>query len=335
MPPELTLAPRPALAALAAQLHANTLPAEDARPGVPVPGPASGDLASSRPGAAEGIARAPTMKPHVICHMVASVDGRILHSRWRPRTASAGDLFERLHERLAGDAWLVGRVTGQEFAKKRTSYPDSPGSRYPREAWLPRIGAPAYGVVLDAHGRIAWGRGDIGGDPIVVALSGEVSDSHLAGLRADGVSYFFAGERQLAVPLVLDYLRRELGVKRLLLEGGGTTNGEFLRAGLVDEVSLALVPAIDGARDAPSVFHSRETDAPAPLEAMSLESCEPLEHGAVWLRYRLRNAPGAAEGARDSSGDSGSAGTPAPITGDSSSPSARASRPRRRGSRRD
>ena len=237
------------------------------------------------------------MKPHVICHMVSSIDGRILHSRWRPRTASGGDLFERLHERLAGDAWLVGRVTGEEFAKSQVPYPKSLESRYPRKAWLPRGGARAYGVVLDAHGRIAWGRADIGGDPILVALTGQVSDSHLAGLRADGVSYFFAGERQLELPLVLDYLRRELGVKRLLLEGGGTTNGEFLRAGLVDEVSLAIVPAIDGAAGAPSVFHSRETDAPAPLEAMSLEGCETLDHGAVWLRYRLRNAAAAPESA--------------------------------------
>jgi len=36
------------------------------------------------------------MKPYVICHMVASIDGRILHSRWRPRTFAGGDLFERL-----------------------------------------------------------------------------------------------------------------------------------------------------------------------------------------------------------------------------------------------
>jgi riboflavin biosynthesis pyrimidine reductase len=59
------------------------------------------------------------MKPYVICHMVASIDGRILHSRWRPQTREDGDLFERLHVRLGGDAWLVGRVTGQEFAKAR------------------------------------------------------------------------------------------------------------------------------------------------------------------------------------------------------------------------
>ena len=37
------------------------------------------------------------MKPHVICHMVASVDGRTLSSRWRPKGVGQG-LFERLHE---------------------------------------------------------------------------------------------------------------------------------------------------------------------------------------------------------------------------------------------
>jgi hypothetical protein len=53
------------------------------------------------------------MKPHVICLMASSVDGRTLHSRWRPK-GSGGDLFESGHDELAGDAWLVGRVTGQE-----------------------------------------------------------------------------------------------------------------------------------------------------------------------------------------------------------------------------
>jgi len=86
-------------------------------------------------------------------------------------------------------------------------------------------------------------------------------------------------------------LNRELGVKRLLLEGGGGANGAFLRAGLVDEVSLMLFPAVDGAKGAPSVFDSAEveTDAPAPVTAMTLESHQVLEGGVVWLRYRLRN----------------------------------------------
>ena len=85
-------------------------------------------------------------------------------------------LFERLHERLAGDAWLVGRVTGQEFAKSE-AYPDHTDQTYSREPWFARRDADAYGVVLDAHGKIAWGRSDVGGDPIVAVLTGQVSDT--------------------------------------------------------------------------------------------------------------------------------------------------------------
>lgn len=233
------------------------------------------------------------MKPYVVCHMVASVDGRILHSRWRPRTSEGGDLFERLHGRLGGDAWVVGRVTGQEFAKAK-SYDATAAPAHGREPWLARRDAPVYGVVLDAHGKIAWGRSDIGGDPIVVVLTEQVSDAHLAGLRRDGVSYFFAGERELDLAGALEFLNRELGVKRLLVEGGGTGNGAFLRAGLIDEVSLAIWPAIDGSKGAPSVFDSTDDEAQrrAPIEQMSLASCEVLEGGAVWLRYRLRNEGG-------------------------------------------
>ncbi len=240
------------------------------------------------------------MKPYVICHMVASIDGRILHSRWRPRTIDGGALFERLHERLGGEAWLIGRVTGQEFAKGAPYH--APADRiYPRAPRLLRRDAAAYGVVLDAHGKIAWGRSDIGGDPIVVALTEQVSDVHLAGLHEDGVSYFFAGERELDLGCVLEFLGRELGVKRLLLEGGGTINGAFLRAGLVDEISLVLCPAVDGAQGAPSVFDSpaRDADLRAPIEEMSLQRSEVLEGGAVWLHYRLRNGH-----PRDSSGAS-------------------------------
>jgi riboflavin biosynthesis pyrimidine reductase len=232
------------------------------------------------------------MKPHVICHMVASIDGRTLSSRWRPKNTQQGNLFERLHDRLGGDAWLVGRTTGQEFAKRDT-YLDRTDQSYAREPWFARRDAAAYGIVLDAHGKIAWGRADIGGDPIIVVLTQSVSDAHLGGLREEGVSYIFAGERELDLRLAVEILNRELGIKRLLLEGGGVTNGSFLRAGLVDEISIAIYPALDGAKGAPSVFDSRDGQSviAPPLSAMTLASSERLDGGVVWLRYKLQNEP--------------------------------------------
>lgn len=236
------------------------------------------------------------MKPHVTCLMACSVDGRTLPSRWRPKGVGA-DVFELLHDELGGDAWLIGRVTGQEFAKGKP-YPASVRESFPREPWFARRDAKAYGVVLDAHGKIAWGRSDIGGDPIVVVLSESVSDAHLAGLRGEGVSYIFAGTSRLDLALTLDILHRELGVRRLLLEGGGGTNGAFLRAGLVDELNLVLCPAVDGAKGAPSVFDSTEAEADlrAPVSAMTLEGSKALDGGVMLLRYRIENAPRAANG---------------------------------------
>ncbi len=229
------------------------------------------------------------MKPHVICIMACSVDGRTSPSRWRPKGVAA-DHFERVHDELAGDAWLVGRVTGQEFAKGK-SYPASTKEVFPREPWFARRDAKAYGVVLDTHGKIAWGRADIGGDPIVVVLAETVSDTHLAGLRSEGISYIFAGKSELDLAVTLEILNRELGVKRLLLEGGGGANGAFARAGLVDELYLVVCPAIDGTKGSPSVFDGSESEADqrAPIATMTLEGSRALEGGAMLLTYRIEN----------------------------------------------
>jgi riboflavin biosynthesis pyrimidine reductase len=88
--------------------------------------------------------------------------------------------------------------------------------------------------------------------------------------------------------LALEILNRELGLERVLLEGGGSANGAFLRAGLIDEISLAICPAVDGAKGAPSIFDSSDKDAGI-AAPMMLASIEVPEGGVVWLRYRPEN----------------------------------------------
>ncbi len=149
--------------------------------------------------------------------------------------------FERLHDELGGGSWLIGRVTGSEYAKAQ-AYPDHTDQTCPRQPWFARRRAKAYGIALDAKGKIAWGRSDIGGDPIVAVLTERVSDAHLAGLRRDGVSYIFAGERELDLGLALQILNRELGLEHLLLEAGGGSNAAFLRAGLIDGSAWRSAP---------------------------------------------------------------------------------------------
>src|SRR5439155_25532340 len=85
------------------------------------------------------------MKPRVICLMASSVHGRTLPSRWRPK-GTVWKLFERVHDELAGGAWLVGRATGQEFAKGKR-YAASPIESFPRQPCFSRNDAKAYGVL--------------------------------------------------------------------------------------------------------------------------------------------------------------------------------------------
>jgi riboflavin biosynthesis pyrimidine reductase len=227
-------------------------------------------------------------RPYILCHMATSLDGRTLLGRWAPQNQVPEGLFDRLHTKLGGDAWLIGRTTGQEYAK-RDRYPGEIAQSLPRETWIAQPGAKAYGVVLDAHGKIAWGRADIGDDPIVVVLTEAVPDAHLQGLRDEGVSYIFAGREAIDLALALQILHDELDIRRLIVEGGGITNGAFLRAGLVDELSLMLFPAIDGRKGAPSLFESaQDGEGAAPLSGVALTSCDQLDGGVLWLRYAIQ-----------------------------------------------
>jgi len=69
----------------------------------------------------------------------------------------------------------------------------------------------------------------------------------------------------------------------LLLEGGGHINGAFLQAGLVDEVSLLLVPGIDGRHEVPAVFDGVKPASKTAVP-LKLKSVDRREKDTLWLR---------------------------------------------------
>ncbi|MDP4004713.1 RibD family protein [Methylobacterium sp. NEAU K] len=234
---------------------------------------------------------ADAQRPYVICHMTSSVDGRIMVRRWK--TLDADGHYERVHAELKGDAWMCGRVTMQGYADSADPLPDpvpDDASAVSREDHLARRGASGYAVALDASGRLNWGaRNEIEGDHVVVVLTRSVPDAHLRALRAGGQSYLFAGEREIDFALALAKLRSLFGIERLLVEGGGRINGSMLKAGVIDELSLLLAPAVDGLPGTPAVFDvpGEEADSMGSRAKLVLTACEQLPGGVVWLRYRI------------------------------------------------
>jgi riboflavin biosynthesis pyrimidine reductase len=221
--------------------------------------------------------------------MFTSVDGRVQTRRWTPKFDSAG-VYERMHAELDGDAWMVGRTTGEEFNERDEPYPPYDGPPIPREDWFAVERADSWAVILDAHGKIAWGTSNVSGDRIVVVLTRRVTDGHLAGLRTDGVSYIFGGDSEIDLAAVLETLGSRLGIKKLLMEGGGSANGAMLAAGLIDELSLVVAPHVDGSRESPALFDVEGAESrKLPVTAMTLESHQALDGGLMWLRYRIEN----------------------------------------------
>jgi len=222
------------------------------------------------------------MKPHVICHMAASLDGRIIVERWgrQPNTKP----YETTAANFDSQAWLCGRVT---FEKDFTDglAPDlRPGATVPdRHDFVADKAAASFAIAIDAHGKLGWESASIDDDHIISVVSEQVGDEYLAYLRRVGVSYIFGGAKELDFKLVLDKLGRLFPIKTILLEGGGHINGSLLKAGLVDELSLLHFPVIDGAASSAAVFEQGEQ--PGPPAALRLKHVEQLPDGLVWLRY--------------------------------------------------
>ena len=226
------------------------------------------------------------MKPYIACHMMSSIDGHALTDGWdRPFKKNAGELYESLAQEFKFDAWVCGRVTMQEI---------SHGGDYPRglaEAPIPRAhhfakrDATTYAVSIDPHGKVAWKSNEALASHIVEVVTETVSDDYLAYLQSIGVSYIFGGKTQIDLARVVAILASELGVKRLIVEGGPTLSGSFVNAGLVDEVSVLILPLVDGRGEHPASFEIPMNTWKTPTY-LSLSSAKVQDGGAIWLRYK-------------------------------------------------
>lgn len=224
------------------------------------------------------------MKPHVICHMMASLDGRIITKRWGANTSTKA--YETTAAHFDAQAWLCGRVTMEQDFTDGLPPDLQPGSAPPdRHDFVADAAATSFAIAIDAHGKLGWEAGAIDDDHVISVLTEQVSDEYLAYLRRQGVSYLFGGARELDFALVLDKLGRRFPIKTILLEGGGHVNGSLLKAGLVDELSLLHYPVIDGAASSPTIFE--QGAQPGPAAQLRLQHVEQLPDGLLWSRYEV------------------------------------------------
>lgn len=236
------------------------------------------------------------MRPFIICHMMVSVDGKIIEDHWTPPfdgtdEDEAGSSYYDLREGFAWDAEMLGRVTVHKHHAPREFVDLNPVPAAHPQPFIGKRETERLCVVVDPLGRIKYDSDRICDENIVAVVGKQVSQAYLEFLQAHDISYVFAGEDGHDLSAAMDSLGSLFGLKRIVLEGGGIINGAFLAQGLIDELSVMIYPGVDGRKGVSSLFDGQEKDGKMPAEGQTLELLEAknVGYGVVALRYKIHH----------------------------------------------
>lgn len=215
--------------------------------------------------------------------MLGSVDGRIKQNIWGFKDHHK--YFEETAEKIEADAWLVGRVTMQEFSSKESYSVENNIEDLPKEDFVAQQEAKTYAVVIDPSGKCFWDTNMVSTEHVIEVLTEKVPSGYLAHLRSRNVSYIFGGKEVLDLDLVLRKLYHLFGIRTVRIDGGGHVNGSFLEAGLIDEFSLVLAPVADGTIGSPTVFEAAEGYENRKATQFRIKSVDRIYDDFLWIRY--------------------------------------------------
>lgn len=233
------------------------------------------------------------MKPKIICHIMSSVDGRLLDERWTAPFdgASKAELLKMhaiIGRGLNTDAWMFGKNTVKAFFPKKFDEAEHIITDETPYVYISERHSERMFIVADPEGDIRFTSSTLRGDNILVILGLNVTEEYLAFLRETQISYIIVDDAT-NLQTGFEAVAREFGIRSVSVQGGGILNGSLLNEGLIDELSLVVYPGIDGLAGVPSVFEyiGDETDYPGEGQRLQLLSIEQREHGIVWLRYEF------------------------------------------------
>lgn len=235
-------------------------------------------------------------RPYVICHMVSSVDGKI-DGRWFDSPEVGIPLKESgmIRDSYGCCTTLYGATTMAEtFAEGYVSDLICVDSVYPREDYIAGNESECFYVSIDPLGTVAYADKYIEKRSrpkahVIEVLLESVSDDYIAYLRKLDISYIFAGTKSLDACLCMDKLYRLFGIEKLMICGGGIVDYTFLQAGLIDELSLVIVPLTDGATNVATVFDHSPFVPEAQAVAFKLLDAKTVAGDGIWLRYEPKN----------------------------------------------
>lgn len=116
-----------------------------------------------------------------------------------------------------------------------------------------------------------------------IIFTTEKEDSGKIRRLMEKAKVFVLGKERVDLKKMVGILS-DLGVRRIMVEGGGTLNFEMLKEGLVDEIYVAVASKIFGGRNAPTLVDGEgfNFDEITDLELINIEKLGEV----IVLRYR-------------------------------------------------
>lgn len=122
---------------------------------------------------------------------------------------------------------------------------------------------------------------------IILFTTTQTDAACIVELRQRGVTVFVSEGKRVDLPTALRQLK-QIGVRRLLVEGGGTLNEALLKNNLVDEISVYIAPLLFGGAEAPT-FVSGAGWGHGAAVLLQLTAIEQHNDGGIVIHYTVGN----------------------------------------------
>src|SRR5260221_10319143 len=118
------------------------------------------------------------MRPKIICHMMSSIDGRLLADRWTApangiNAATLRSHYDQVASRFDSNGWIVGRTTMEEIVGNNPPRVVKPAAAGLRTTHIADRKGRDVAVGKRPHWKNYLRPGQAGGGPCICRLCGE------------------------------------------------------------------------------------------------------------------------------------------------------------------
>jgi len=207
-------------------------------------------------------------RPFVFINIAASVDGKISNEQRRQIRISSNEDLKRVDKlRAESDAIMVGIGTVLSDDPRLTVKSEKLRLKRVERG----LSENPIRVIVDSKCRVPLSAKVLNDEAkTIIAVSRQADRNKVKVLMERGVEVLEFGEKLVDLRGLMNYLYN-IGVRKVMVEGGATLNYSLLKEKLVDEIYVYYGSIIIGGQKSPTIVDGSSFDPPINLELISVE----------------------------------------------------------------